>query len=265
MEGDFRRPARRPDAFMGGRPLPQTSQRPARPIPVTDLRHQPAPAMPTEPDYQPRPAAQPVPQPLYQPPAPQSQPLPEPQAEPAPRPVTTAELIARHERETAPKPAGRRNLILAAAGLLIVVMGAFLFTNHPAKTHAGPFPSSISSAQITIPVYYPSNLPVGYKITGYKVVKQDTLNYAVTNTNNDSFYVDIQPIPPNYDFAAFNKRFSNPISYETSIGTAMVGLMNNQLIGSIQTAKSWVLINSTALKATADLQTITKALKPVSL
>ncbi len=270
MEGDFKRPPRRPDSFMGGRPQPQASQRPGRPLPVTDLRtqpqtYQPAPApAPSQASFQPQPLAQPAPQPLYQPPTPAFQSAPQPEFEPAPRP-TTAELIAQHERETAAKPTGRRNLVLAVVGLLIVGLGAFLFTSHPAKTHAGPFPAAISPAQITIPVYYPANLPAGYKVTGYKVVKQDILNYAVTTKNNDNFYVDIQAIPAGYDFGVFDKRFINPTSLTTNIGTATVGQMNNQLIGSIHTAKSWILINSTALKSTDDMVLICKSLKQTSL
>lgn len=256
MEGDFRRPLRQPNGFAGGRPYPQASQRPA---PVTDLR--PANQQPVvpQPASQPRPPFAQSTSPVPSVPAQPQQPAP---VQPAP---TTAELIARHERETSPQSNTKRNLVLAVAGLIIVIAGALLFAHHaPAKSHS-LFPSNISASQVTIPVYWPKNLPAGFKVSGYKVVKQDVLNYVVTNSNNDSFYVNIQPIPAGYDFGAFDKRFSAPATYYVSIGTAMAGLMNKQLICSIQTAKSWVLINTTAIKDSADMATIAKALKPASL
>lgn len=256
MEGDFRRPLRQPNGFAGGRPHPQASQRPA---PVTDLRPAAQQAVAAQPPNHPRPQFA---QSTYPAPSVPAQPEPPAPAKPAP---TTAELIARHERETSPQANTKRNLVLAVVGLVIVMAVALLFTHRaPAKSN-GPLPPNITASQVTIPVYSPKSLPAGFKVSGYKVVKQDVLNYVVTNSNNDSFYVNIQPIPAGYDFVAFDKRFSAPATYSVSIGTAMAGLMNKQLICSIQTAKSWVLINTTAIKDSADMATIAKALKPASL
>lgn len=260
MEGDFRRPQRRPDGFVGGRPQPQSSQ---RPFPVTDLR---TPAQPKPPVNQPaspqlttRPMPQNQPAPMHAPVAPAA---PQPAAHAAP---TTAELIARHERETTPATNTKRNLILAVAGLVAVVAGALLLAHRAPAKSSGLLPSSITASQITIPIYYPKGLPAGFKVSGYKVVKQDVLNYVVTNSNNDSFYVNIQPAPAGYDFNAFNKRFTTPYSLTTTIGTATTGIINNQLICSIVTSKSWLMINTTAIKDTADMATIAKSLKPVAL
>lgn len=252
MEGDFKRPPRPIDGFGGGRPQPQPSHRPAptphqphhppRPIPI---QHEPAHHTPVH--------HEPI----------RHAPVQGPQFEPRP---TTAELIARHEQDSRKQSSGgRRNLVLAAAGLVIIVVVALLFVHRSPAKHTGPFPASISAAQITIPVYYPKDLPKGFKVTGSKVVKQDSLNYAVTSPNNDSFYVNIQPIPAGYDFAAFNKRFATPTTYQTTIGTATMGLMNNELVCSIKTGKSWVLINSTATRSSADMATVAKALKPARL
>lgn len=253
MEGDFRRPARATDGFSGSRPQPQPSQ---RAVPVTDLRP-PAPPAAAQPINHPAPQYQPA---VAQNPAAAAQTPPKPQ--PAP---TTAELIARHEQESKPKPSWRRYLVPVIAGLIVIIAAALLFAHRGTAKNAGPFPASITASQITIPVYLPKNLPAGFKISGYKAVKQDVLNYVVTNQNNDSFYVNIQAIPAGYDFNAFNKRFTGPVTYPVDIGTATAGLMNKQLICSIKTDKSWVLINTTAIKDSADMATIAKALKPASL
>lgn len=251
MEGDFKRPSRPIDGFGGGRPRPQPSQRPTgpRPAPGT-LPHSPGLAPPQLHHHRP---ANHIP--VHH---------PEPSRPPA-EPATTAELIARHEQTYRKDSGGRRNLVLAVSGLVTIVAVVLIFTHRAPAKHTGPFPASISSAQVTIPVYYPKGLPPGFKTSGSKVVKQDVLNYVVTSPNNDNFYVTIEAIPGGYDFAAFNKRFSGPTAYQTAIGTATMGLMNNELVCSIQTAKSWVLINSTATKSNADMATVAKALKPASL
>jgi hypothetical protein len=239
------------DSFSGGRPRPQPSRRPAGPAPAIDLR---------PPTAQPGPVPQPDRPTVHK--TPDQTDVFLPPTEPRP---TTAELIARHEQATRKDSGGRRNLLLAIAGLIIIVAVAIIFVHRAPAKPTGPFPASITSAQITIPVYYPKNLPAGFEVSGSKVVKQDNLRYVVTSPNKDNFYVNIQPIPSGYDFSAFDERFTDPTTYQTTIGTATTGLMNNELICSIHTAKSWILINSTATKATADMSTIAKALKPASL
>ncbi|HET6864010.1 MAG TPA: hypothetical protein VFH37_02330 [Candidatus Saccharimonadales bacterium] len=256
MEGDFRRPLRQPNGFAGGRPHPQAGQRPA---PVTDLRPAGQQAVAAQPPNHPRPQFA---QSTYPAPSVPAQPEPPAPARPAP---TTAELIARHERETSPQANTKRNLVIAVVGLVIVMAVALVFAHRaPAKSN-GPLPPNITASQVTIPVYSPKNLPAGFKVSGYKVVKQDVLNYVVTNSNNDSFYVNIQPIPAGYDFNSFNKRFTSPNTYPTPIGSATSGIMNNQLICSIVTSKSWVMINTAAVKDTADMSTIAKALQLISI
>lgn len=239
MEGDFRRPPRPIDGFGGGRPQPQPSRRLAPRQPFGPPAPAPVHHAPVHHDLAPLPPAEPRP--------------------------TTAELIARHEQSSHKDSGGRRNLILAVAGLIVIIAVALIFTHRTPAKRSGPFPASISTAQITIPVYYPKGLPKGFKVTGSKVVKQDSLNYDVISPNNDSFYVSIEAIPSGYDFATFNKRFATPTTYDTPIGTATMGLINNELVCSIQTAKSWVLINSTAIKSSADMATVAKALKPTTL
>lgn len=250
MDEDYRNRFRQPDAPIGGSPQPIYYQQPANQTPVTDLRQPPQ----ANPQFM---APQSTDQPAYQP-----TPVNLPSS-----PTPNANLAISPEAENKTKRLSKIPIIIG--GFLIFGAIAFGLFKHLSTTKTKPtgyFPASVNSAKVSIPVYYPVGLSADYKIGGYKVVKQNIVNYAVTNKNNENFYINIQSTPAGYDFTAFNKNFKSPVTYTTTIGTDTIGIMGNQLIGSVVTnTKSWITINTTAIKNAQDMQTITKSLRNVPL
>jgi hypothetical protein len=221
---------------------PAPSRRPVQSPHITDLRLQ---AQPPSPPVEHRPPEPPPPQ--HQPPAYHQTPPRPPQADGGRRRKPAAVII----------------------GLLIIGTAGFLFIKHnSAKTSGGTnyFPSSVSGSQMSIQAYYPIGLPAGFKVSGSKIVKQNTLSYVVSNPNNDLFYVTVQPQPSDSELAAYKKKITHQTEYTAPAGKVLVGTAGNSLTGSVETTKNdWILLNTTAVSKTNDLDTIIHAMRPVSL
>lgn len=262
MDEDFRSRLR----HEGNGPQPQFQPRvpkPSQPAPVTDLR----------PLGQRQPAPTPSVQSQHQHPAPQPHPAPHHMVEHH-RTHDQQHHYPTASRDVPKRQTRRGKTILTAAAVAVLVTGGgfFYHQKHQSKTNvlgshtSSYFPATLDGSQVDIPVYYPVNLPAGFKVSGFKVIKQNVLYYVVTNKNNDSFYITIQPLPASFDFVSFAKKFPQPDQYNTPIGTDLVGVAGNQLLGSIQTNKNtWIILNSTAINSIKDMETITRSFQPVSL
>jgi hypothetical protein len=134
------------------------------------------------------------------------------------------------------------------------------------KAEAHYFPSYITKDQFDIPVYYPKDLPVGYTVSNYKIIKKNILTYSVTNSKNQVFNVTLQTLTTSFDFVKFKKKFVKPDEYNTPIGSNLVGVAGSNLVGSIQTTDSvWILLNSKSTDSIKDMETITRSLRKVEL
>jgi hypothetical protein len=169
------------------------------------------------------------------------------------------------------KPAkSRKPLIAAAAGLAVLLIGGFVyFSGHSSnKSVLGTQTdgTSINKNDMTIAFYAPSNLPDNYKVSAYRLVKKDVVTYSISNKNNDSFYVSVQPKASDAEQANFERKLSKVVPVTTDAGTGEMGVSGTTLVGSIKTnGGSWVIISSTATNSTQDMQTIMRSFKPVSL
>lgn len=114
----------------------------------------------------------------------------------------------------------------------------------------------------SIPVYFPKNLPKDYTYNNdIKSLKKDVYYYSVSGPGNTVFHITQQPLPTDFDFAAFNKKFLNPEKFVTEAGSAIVGPVGPTIIGSIQTVKnSWILVNCENSSAESKAQTVLRSL-----
>jgi hypothetical protein len=150
--------------------------------------------------------------------------------------------------------------------ILVACVLGFYFKNKHAEANPTYFPKTITKDQVGIAVYYPVNLPEGYSVSNYKVIKKDVLYYLVTSGKGDRFSITIQALPSSFDFISFKKKFLKPDDYATPVGTNTVGVVGTELVGSVQTVdNSWIILNSKSTDAIKDMETITRSLKKVEL
>lgn len=187
-----------------------------------------------------------------------------------------------HNRENQPRviqlklPTRNATLIV---GVVIVLICVALFMYNLGKTGSSSTTSNSSIAsnpsgntseqpspagdKVSIPVYYPKNLPTGFTYNNdAKALKPDVLYYSIKGPGSQNFYVTQQAIPANFDFAAFNKKFLKPDSFSTEAGTATAGVAGPSLVGSIRTTKNtWIIINSLDTSVLPQLETVARSLQ----
>lgn len=159
----------------------------------------------------------------------------------------------------------RGALVLTACVALVVVAAAAetVFKPKHAQSANNPRAQSVASL-VSIPVYYPQDLPKGYSYNNdAKVLKTNVLYFSVTGPGKQKFFITQEPIPSNFDFTAFNKKFLNPDTFSCDAGSALVGQAGANMIGSVQTNKNtWVIVNSGSTTPQTELETVIRALEP---
>lgn len=197
----------------------------------------------------------------------------------APEPTAPPEPKQRKEIRLAlpalPSLSRRTAIILAGVVVIgVLAAGTILLLGNGRSNKPGSSASvSISGAtsvpaakdnEVKISVYTPKNLPSGYTYNNDgKVLKANVYYFSVTGPGNQLFYVTQQPIPPNFDFVSFNKKFLDLQTFTSDAGTGTSGIAGTSLIGSIQTNKNtWILINSASASSQTELQTIARSLEP---
>jgi len=177
----------------------------------------------------------------------------------------TEPAAPKHPRKHKRRPSVSKKLLITLALLLIVASGAgvgyYKFHKDQTSGNQAYFPPSIIS-QVSIPLYYPINLPSGYKVNNdYKVLQQNVVYYSIKDAAANRYAVTIQPLPTSFDFNQFKGKFLKPDEFSTTIGSALVGTAGANLIASIRTDdNSWVIINASNTNTQTQLETIVRSL-----
>jgi len=149
--------------------------------------------------------------------------------------------------------------------IVIAVLGlagagyAYFRPSHPPKKST-PLGQSISQL-VSIPAYYPQNLPSGYSYNNdARTIKTNVLYLSVTGPGKQTFYITQQSVPASFDFVGFDKKFLNPDNFSSDAGSAIAGQVGANLIGSIQTNKNtWIIINSAGTNSLTELETVARS------
>jgi hypothetical protein len=152
---------------------------------------------------------------------------------------------------------------LAAATIvaLTLIIWGVLHVSHRQKWPAQSLVAAAHSA--SYPLYYPTELPKGFSpIIETPKVSTDVVIYSLTYDGNKKLLISAVPRPSGVQFSDFYDRIlSNKTNVLNSAGTAVVGTANNQPIGSLVTAKTWVTMNAPRGIDTQRLQALVASLK----
>jgi hypothetical protein len=152
--------------------------------------------------------------------------------------------------------------VIAAVVLGIAVIGGYFLLHRPTPVVTDPA-AQAAARLVSIPVYYPQNLPAGYTYNNdAKTIQANILYFSITGPGNQTFYVTQQSIPPNFDFSTFNEKFLNPDNFSSDAGSVIAGPVGGNLIGSVQTDKNtWIIINSPGTNSQTELETVVRSLE----
>jgi hypothetical protein len=161
------------------------------------------------------------------------------------------------------QPRGKVLLVVIVVVVLGLTSGAYILLKPTPPSNKSSLLGQSISRLVSIPVYYPQDLPSGYIYNNdAKPIKANILYFSVTSPNNQTFYVSQQPIPASFDFVGFNKKFLNPDNFSSDAGSAVAGPVGANLICSILTNKNtWIIINSPSTDSLTEIETIARSLE----
>lgn len=151
-------------------------------------------------------------------------------------------------------------LVLAVIACLAGIAALFLISN----SSRDPFPESVKQ-QAHFPLYYPTELPEGFRFdqAAYDA-SVNVMTYDYSTPDGNRIYFSLQPKPKKFDFDRFNKKqLTGTSQVETPVGTATVGVLQEQTVSSVVTDKTWVLITSGEKVSLQQLQQVSQSLRPV--
>ena len=109
-------------------------------------------------------------------------------------------------------------------------------------------------------LYYPANAPANFNVERSSI-KGDgqAVFYVIRDDQRRPFYVSIQPMPADFDYAAFKQKFADTDESVVNIGSVLTGDAGVSLIASIRTVdNSWIIINAPDATTSAELQGLTR-------
>lgn len=161
------------------------------------------------------------------------------------------ELIQRHPRRT---------LAIGAAAMLLLTIPAATWLIINTKPIPGKYRQGLG-----YPLYYPSNLPKGYKVDRTSYVRNDkTLIFSIQAPNGKNIAVSEQHIPAGLDLSQHPA--TNPAgialpdqrNFTTAAGSAQISFWGDKLVSSLVTDNTWIILNVSGFKLD-DAQKVTQA------
>lgn len=160
----------------------------------------------------------------------------------------------------------RKTLVISSLAVLIVLAGASglywrLFITQPAVVN--PFSTGVIAA-MKFPLYYPTNLPTGYRIDAKSVTQPSdgVVVFDMVGPKGEKIYMSEEARPISFDLGGFYKKFQDLQEVPVSDGSIAVGRVNSGQTEVVSRAnnKTWILSNTTASIPSDQLVTMLKSL-----
>lgn len=146
----------------------------------------------------------------------------------------------------------KKSLLIFTVSMLLVLSGAGvlywrLFIWQPAVVN--PFSTGVIAA-MKFPLYYPTNLPSGFKIDTKSVTQPSdgVVVFTILGPKGEKLYMSEEARPSTFDLGGFYKKFEDLKEYPVSDGTVAVGRVNSGATEIVSRAnnKTWILSNTQA-------------------
>jgi hypothetical protein len=145
-------------------------------------------------------------------------------------------------------PKRKRVWIVSILFLFILLLLATSYIHFSQKPNSNLLKQELSQAQKNnnFPIYAPSSVPAGYFYKkGSISVSRGVVIYQLNSGANKNISISEQPVPEKVAMDDFYKRFlSNKVNAISTEGKAIIGTQGKQVVGSLETKNTWVLINA---------------------
>jgi hypothetical protein len=152
-----------------------------------------------------------------------------------------------------------------ATVVVLACLGGVVFYS---SQHRPEKPSVLSSyrQKVDFPLYYPVNLPGEFSVDESSVSSGDgVILYQVTHSSGEKINISLQQKPADFDYENFYREtLKSPQSYLLPIGKVTFGKINRGGLVSIETEKTWILINTVSPIEYDQLKPLIARLKQVN-
>lgn len=165
---------------------------------------------------------------------------------------SSARTAKNHNKQGSFAGIRKKQLVLIAVAALFVGAGGGvlywkLFLSQPAN--ANPFTAK-QMASVQFPLYYPTQLPDGYRIDASSVnePQQGVIVFSLIGPKSKKLYISEEARPSTFDLGGFYKKFEDLREIPVSDGTVAVGKLGGGTTEIVSRAnnKTWILSNTTA-------------------
>jgi hypothetical protein len=136
--------------------------------------------------------------------------------------------------------------VICVAAIAIVVLILINRSSSP-STLVNPVPAAILDS-VSYTVYYPTNLPKGYKIDNksFSSPQSGVIVFNLVNSKGQKIYISQEARPTTFNFGGYYNGFKDRSEVIVSDGTIAVGKINNGAteIASLATNKTWIISNT---------------------
>lgn len=165
--------------------------------------------------------------------------------------ISSQPVKTRHKKGFTPR-FNKKGLFLIGIGTLLVLSGGGfaywkLVVWQPAVVN--PFSTGVVAA-MKFPLYYPTNLPNGYRVDKKSVShpSDGVVVFDMIGPKGEKLYMSEEARPVSFDLGGFYKKFQDLKEVPVSDGSVAVGRVNSGQTEIVSRAnnKTWVLSNTTA-------------------
>lgn len=150
-----------------------------------------------------------------------------------------------------PKRHRKRLIITIVCSLVLIVLVCIgvllLIFKHDSATLQNPVPAKLFDS-VDYTVYYPTNLPDGYKIDkqSFSSPQSGVIVFYLINSEGQKIYISQEARPTTFNFGGYYNNFKDKSETVTDNGTIAVGKINNGSteIASLATEKTWIIANT---------------------
>jgi hypothetical protein len=146
--------------------------------------------------------------------------------------------------------------------VVAVITGAVIFVVR--NSQHDPLPADVKQ-EANFALYYPKEVPSGFHFDQAKYdASTRVVTYDYTTSDGNKLYFSLQPKPAKFNFDNFNKKqLAGAHQTETPVGTATIGILQQETVSSVVTDKTWIIISAGEKVSLDQLDQVSRSLAPV--
>jgi uncharacterized secreted protein with C-terminal beta-propeller domain len=163
------------------------------------------------------------------------------------------------------KPKKNRKIVLGLIIFIIIIFFVFLLQAKKSESEALKTDLASLKSSVHFPLYIPVELPDDFTYKQKTLsFNEGTVIYQLSSKTKGEIFISQQQKPATTELGDFHKRFlKNEVNAISTQGKAVAGTRDSQIIGSLETKETWILINTNSVSNRSDVSKLLSSLSPL--